>query len=643
MSFGYHRRILRVNLTNGEITVETPDDVFYRRYLGGAGFVAYYLLKEVPPHTDPLGPENRLIFACGPLTGAPLAGSGRNAIGARSPLTGAMGESEVGGFWGAELKAAGFDAIIIEGQAASPVYLWVHDEGSVGDPRPTAELRDASHLWGLENKPAHIAIREELGEQRARVALCGPAGEKLVRYANIVADLKHAAGRTGLGAVMGAKKLKAVAVRGSGRVPLAHPAQVGALARWMRDNYRDLMGKFPDLGTGVSMIPYNQDGALPVHNFRDGHLDGADVLGREGLAEHVVVRMESCYACAVGCKKVAALDEPYAVDPAYGGPEFETAVSLGANCGVIDVYAVTKASERCNALGLDSISVGGTIAFAMECFEEGLLTPQDTGGLDLRFGNAEVVLQLLELIAARQGIGDLLAEGTKRAAERISGGNAKLPPQGWGGLRGGGSAERFAVHVKGQEMPYHDPRIQHGLGLGYAVSYTGADHMHSAFDSNYEHEVGMDSVRNLGVLEPMPATWLGPEKVRAILYGGLRQHLNNCLCLCSFLPYGNDQVVEVVRAVTGWDTTAWELWKAAERQVTLARAFNVRQGFTPADDRLPPRMAEPLGPGAPIVPAAVEAALPLYYEMMGWDPVTGVPRAARLYELDIGWVTSLLE
>ena len=621
MSFGYYRRILRVNLTDGQITVETPDDVFYRRYLGGAGFVAYYLLKEVPPGTDPLGPENRLIFACGPLTGAPLAGSGRNAIGARSPLTGAMGESEVGGFWGAELKAAGFDAIIIQGQAVSPVYLWVHD----GE----AELRDAAHLWGLENKATHTIIREELGEKRARVALCGPAGEKLVRYAAILADLKHAAGRTGLGAVMGSKKLKAVAVRGTGKLPLADPAQVGALARWMRDNYRDLMGKFPDLGTGVSMIPYNKSGALPVHNFRDGHLDGADVLGREGLAEHVVVRMESCYACAVGCKKVADLDEPYPVDPAYGGTEYETAASLGSNCGVTDVYAVTKASERCNALGLDSISAGGTIAFAMECFEEELLTPEDTGRLDLRFGNAEAMLQLLELIAARQGIGDLLAEGSKRAAERI-----------------GGGAERFAVHVKGQEMPYHDPRIQHGLGLGYAVSYTGADHMHNAFDINYEHEAGMDSVRNLGVLEPMPATWLGPEKVRAIIYGSLRPHLNNCLGLCNFLPYRNDQVVEAVRAVTGWDTNAWELWKAAERLVTMARAFNVRQGFTPADDRLPPRMAEPLGPdgpGEPIDPAAVEAALPLYYEMMGWDPVTGVPRAAKLYELGIGWVASLLE
>jgi aldehyde:ferredoxin oxidoreductase len=617
MSFGYHRRILRVNLTDGEIGIETPDDVFYRRYLGGAGFIAYYLLKEVPPGTDPLGPENRLIFACGPLTGAPLAGSGRNAIGARSPLTGAVGEADVGGFWGAELKAAGFDAIVLSGQAASPVYLWVYDG--------QAELRDASHLWGLENKRTHTAIREEMGESRARIALCGPAGEKLVRYAAVVADLKHTAGRAGLGAVMGAKGLKAVAVRGTGKLPVADPAQVGALARWLRDNYRELMGKFPDLGTGISVVPYNRSGALPVHNFRDGHLDGADVLGREGLAEHVVAHMESCYACAVGCKKVVVLDEPYPVDPAYGGPEYETVAALGSNCGVTDVYAVTKASERCNALGLDSISTGGTIAFAMECFEQGLLTLQDTDGLDLRFGDPEAMLQLVELIAARQGIGDLLAEGTKRAAEQI-----------------GGGAERFALHVKGQELPLHDPRIQHGLGLGYAVSYTGADHCHSAFDSSYEQEPSMDGVRNLGVLEPMPATWLGPEKVRAIIYGGLRSHLNNCLGLCNFLPYRNDQVVEAVRAVTGWDTNAWELWKAAERLVTVARAFNVRQGFTPADDRLPSRMAEALGAGEPIDPAAVEAALPLYYEMMGWDPATGVPRPAKLHELGIGWVSEML-
>ena len=620
MTGGFHGRILRVDLTTGQIDVETPGEVFYRRYIGGAGFIAYYLLKEVPPGTDPLGPDNRLVFACGPLTGAPLAGSGRNAIGALSPLTGALGEADVGGFWGAELKAAGFDAIVVEGQAASPVYLWVHDG--------QAELRDARHLWGLENKETHTVIREELGERRARIALCGPAGEKLVRYASIVADLKHVAGRTGLGAVMGAKNLKAVAVRGTGRVPLADGQAVGGLARWMRDNYRELMGAFPDLGTGVSVIPYNAMGVLPVHNFRDGHLEGADAIGREGLAEHVVVRMESCYACAVGCKKVVDCDEPYAIDPAYGGPEYESAASLGSNCGIADVYAVSKASERCNALGLDTISTGGTIAFAMECFEEGLLTPEDTGGLALRFGDADAMLQLLEMIAARKGIGDLLAEGTMRAAEQI-----------------GSGAARFAVQVKGQEFPYHDPRLQHGLGLGYAVSYTGADHCHSAFDRNYEQEPTMNDVRNLGILEPMPATWLGPEKVRAILYGGLRHHLDNCLGLCYFLPYRNDQVVEAVQAVTGWDTSAWELWKAAERLLTMARAFNVRQGFTPADDRLPPRMAEPLGPespSAPIDPAAVKAALPLYYEMMGWDPVTGIPRQARLYELDIGWVAELL-
>jgi aldehyde:ferredoxin oxidoreductase len=621
MSFGgSHGRILRIDLGTRRIDVETPEENFYRRYLGGAGFVAACLLKEVPPGADPLGPDNRLVFALGPLTGTPLAGSGRNAIGAHSPLTGALGEAEVGGFWGAELKAAGFDAIIVQGRAASPVYLWIRD----GE----AELRDAAHLWGRENKETHAAIRDELGEPRARIALCGPAGENQVRYAAVVADLKHVAGRTGLGAVMGAKNLKAVAVRGTGRPPLAHRDRVLALARWLRDNYRERMGKFPDLGTGVSVIPYNAEGALPVHNFRDGHLDGAEAIGREGMAEHVVVRMESCYACAVGCKKVVDLDEPYRVDPAYGGPEYETAAAIGSNCGIADVYAVSKASERCNALGLDTISTGGTIAFAMECFENGLLTREDTGGLELRFGNAEAMLHMIEQIAARQGLGDLLAEGTRRAAARI-----------------GQGAERLAVEVKGQELPYHDPRIQHGLGLGYAVSYTGADHCHSAFDRSYEQEPGLGGVRNLGVLETMPATWLGPEKVRAILYGGLRAHLDNCLGLCNFLPYSNEQVVEAVRAVTGWDTNAWELWKVAERLLTLARAFNVRQGFTPADDRLPPRMAEPLGadgPGAPIDPAAIEAALPLYYEMMGWDPGTGVPRRAKLYELDIGWVADLL-
>jgi aldehyde:ferredoxin oxidoreductase len=621
MPYGYTGQVLRVDLTSGRTWVEEPGDLFYRRYVGGALFVAYYLLKEVPPGTDPLGPENLLVFACGPLTGAPLSGSGRNAVGARSPLTGAMGEADVGGFWGAELKAAGFDAVVVQGESPSPVYLWIHD----GE----AELRDASHLWGLENKDTHAAILQELGERRARIALCGPAGENLVRYAAIVADLKHVAGRAGLGAVMGAKKLKAVAVRGTGRAKMAEPDQVAGLARWLRDNLDDLMGDFAKMGTGVSVVPYNAQGALPVHNFRDGHLDGADILGREGFAEHVVSRMESCYACAVRCKKVVDLEEPYRVDPAYGGPEYESAASLGSNCGVIDLPAVSKASERCNALGLDTISTGGTIAFAMECFEEGLLSPQDTGGIDLRFGNAEAMLQMVDWIAARHGIGDLLAEGTRRAADRI-----------------GGGAQRFALHVKNQEIPLHDPRIQHGLGLGYALSYTGADHCHSVFDGSYEQEPTMSSVRNLGVLEPMSATSLGPEKVRAVLYGGLRRHLDNILCLCLFLPYRNDQVVEVMRAATGWDTSTWELWKAAERLVTMGRVFNIRNGFTPADDRLPARLAQPLGvdgPGEPIEPTVLHDALSNYYEMMGWDPNTGVPRKSKLHELDIAWVADLLD
>ncbi len=306
--------------------------------------------------------------------------------------------------------------------------------------------------------------------------------------------------------------------------------------------------------------------------------------------------MTSCYACVVGCKRVVELEEPYRVDAAYGGPEYETAVGIGALCGIADVYAVSKASERCNALGLDTISAGGTIAFAMECFEEGLLTAEDTGGLDLRFGNAEAMLQALELIAAREGVGDLLAEGSqgRRGAYR---------PRG---------AERYVVTVKGQELPYHDPRIQHGLGLGYAVSPTGADHMHNAHDRGYEQEATMEGVRNLGILETMPATSLGPDKVRAIVYGSLRNHLDNMLGMCNFLPYRNDQIVEAMRVVTGWNTSTWELWKAAERMLTLARAFNLRQGLGPADDRLPPRMAEPLaaeGTGAPIAPEAIKCRL----------------------------------
>jgi aldehyde:ferredoxin oxidoreductase len=621
MAFGFHNKILRVDLTQQTIAVEEPGELFYRKYLGGLAIICYYLLRETPPHIDPLGPQNKLIFATGPLTGITTGGSGRNSVGARSPLTGALGSSEMGGYWGAELKKAGFDAIIIEGQSSEPVYLWVHDG--------VAEIRPAKHLWGLENLPAHRLIQEEIGQKNARISQCGPAGENLVLYANIMADLSHSAGRTGLGAVMGSKKLKAIAVWGSNKLPVYDSEKILAMAQWMVKNHKSMTGSLSVFGTGGSIPGYNRMKVLPTNNYQLGYLEGAEQVAPAVFMEQIGKRMGSCFSCPVRCKKEVEMKEPYPVDPAYGGPEYETIGSVGTACGVNDLAAVAKASERLNALGMDSMSCGMTIAWAMEAYEKGLLGPEDTGGKELRFGDGEAMLELIEDIACRRGIGDLLALGSKKAAERL-----------------GKNSIEFAMQVKGLEIPMHDPRLQHGLGLGYALSYTGADHNHNVFDIDYANVKEMKDLYAMGILEDMHPQSLGPEKVRAYAYGVLRPNLNNILGMCNFLPYTDNQIAELLAASTGWNCSLWELMKGAERGLTMARAYNAREGFTAKDDTLPKRFFESVGSegsvGKPLDAEALQEAVQLYYQMMGWEPQTGRPTRARLEELGIGWVDQVL-
>ncbi len=616
MPNGYNDKILRVNLTSGNIGTESPDESFYRTHMGGEGLIAYYLLKELEPGIDPLGPQNKLIFAPGVLTGVPLAGTGRNSVGGKSPLTGGFGTADGGGFWGAELKRAGYDAIIVEGKADHPVYLWLTEDG--------AELRDARHLWGKTTAQAQQAIQEELGDKFIRVAQIGPGGEKLVRYACVINDLKHAAGRTGMGAVMGSKNLKAVAVRGKKPVSLADPEKVQALGKWMAENVMKLAGGMYDSGTAGGVMALNAGGGLPTRNFSAGTFAGAEKISGQTMRDTILIKRENCFACPVNCKRVVKVDEPYQVDPIYGGPEYETIGAFGSTCGIDDLKAIAKANEICNACSIDTISTGVTIAFAMECFERGLLTLDDTGGIDLRFGNAAAMLQVLDLITKREGIGDILAEGSLRAAAKI-----------------GKGAEKYAIQVKGQEVPMHEPRMKHALGLGYAVSPTGADHCHNLHDTGYTKSTG--DMKAFGVLHPLPASDLSLDKVRLFMYKTHMSHWNNCGVMCNFVPWNTVQLEEIVRAVTGWNTTAWELAKVGERAATLARLFNLREGFTAADDNLTPRFLEPFaeGPlqGVAVNAAALEAARQGYYAMMGWDE-QGVPTRAKLYELGVGWAAS---
>ncbi len=620
---GYNGKILRVNLSHNSISVETTDEKFRRMYLGGAGFVSYFLLKELHKGTDPLGSDNKLIFAIGPVTGAPLPGSGRNCVGAKSPLTGGIAKSEVGGFWGAELKRAGYDIIIVEGRAEKPVYLWVHN----GE----ASIRDATHLWGMKTKETQKSIRSELGDNLIQVAQIGPAAEKLVRYACIMNGLFDTAGRGGLGAVMGSKNLKAIAVRGHQATRITTPERVAEFKKWRVDNKSTLglTNKLQEFGTGSAMAVYEANGNLPVRNFRDGLFPSVNKIDAQAVKDTIRIGMDGCFACSVRCKKVVEFQEPYPVDSAYGGPEYETLTALGSNCGIDNLKAIAKGSEMCNAYSLDTISVGAVIAFAMECFENGILTAEDTNDIELRFGNDEAMLKIIELIARREGIGNLLAEGVSRAAQKI-----------------GKGASKFAMQVKGLEPGMHEPRLKRGLGLGFMVNPHGADHVCNVLDDTFVEDRQLKGIKPLGILEPLSMDDIGPRKVALFKLMQLKHIIEDSLVTCMLLPYTHQQLADITAVVTGWDTGVVEQMRIAERILTITRLFNIREGFTAADDELPQRFYQPKTDGAladkPLDPTEMERAKRYYYALMGWDTHTGIPTAEKLEELGIDWAKAYL-
>jgi aldehyde:ferredoxin oxidoreductase len=510
-------------------------------------------------------------------------------VGALSPLNSGFGESEAGGFWGAELKRAGWDGIVVHGASDTPKYLWIKD----GD----VEVRDGKHLWGKEALEVEDAIREELGEPRARVAQCGPAGEKLVRYAIIGNDLNEAAGRTGLGAVMGSKKLKAVAVRGTQAVPIADKKGLNEIAKWVSSTVEEVHRAFHDYGTGVAMQGKNLEGGMPTLNYRMGKFDAIAEVDAIAVMDNYGVEMGACYACSVRCKKVVQVEQRqenagvtkkgkpihadpegrWSVNPRYGGPEYESLASLGPSVGVADLVAVLKSNELCNALGIDTISTGTTIAWAMEAFEKGLLTAHETTGLELTWGDGGTVVRLIEMIANREGLGDLLAEGSERAAAKI-----------------GRGTEKFLTTVKGMEMAMHDPRHMERMRGSYLTAPTGGDHMQ-------QHDLKNGGRNEVG--------------------------------LCHFLQYNDNQSLDIMNAVTGWGMTQEEWEAMARRGLTMARLFNMRQGRRRADDRLPERFTEDLPMHKGVSHEQQSAIVTEYYDRMGWDSESGLPTVDTLEEL----------
>lgn len=613
-----------VDLQSGRIWNEVLDEATYRRYPGGSALAVYLLLQHLAPGVQPLSPDNVLVFAVSPLTGLPISGQSRVIISARSPLTGGIGDSQGGGFFPAQMRAAGADALVFLGKAAEPVYFSLENG--------RAKLHRAEHLWGKNTGEVQELIREELGDSKIQVAQIGPAGERMVRYAAVINNANRANGRTGMGAVMGSKNLKAVAVRGIQNPKPRLEKEFKDLVqrgRALLDANQD-MQYFGKYGTAGLVEVQNARGGLPTKNWSSGYFDSALNLSGERLYDTYLKERDSCYACLIRCKRVVEI--PGRVNPGYGGPEYETIASFGSYCGIDDLEAVSEASALCNAYGLDTISTGATIAWAMDCAEKGLLKDE---GLGLKFGNAEGMLKTIERIARREGIGDLLAEGSRLAAQRL-----------------GTQAMELTSEVKGNELPAHMPQLKRSLALIYAVNPFGADHESSEHDGALSAGPGSlerQHLLELGIRDILPAQDLSPAKVKFAYYTQVFYSLLDTLGLCQFVwgpswqLYGPADTLEFVRAATGWETSLWELMKVGERRLNLLRAFNAREGIGREADTLPKKLFKPLLGGGPTEGLKIEQeefqrALELYYQMAGWDIATGYPTRAKLHELDLGWI-----
>ncbi len=580
---GWRGRILDVDLSSGTFSTRKPDERWCRAFLGGRGLGVRMLASEVPAGLDPLDPAMPLFFLTGPLTGTTFPTAGRFVVVSRSPLTGTVFDAHSGGSFGAALAAAGWDGIRVTGRGGGPCYLFAEDG--------RAELRDASHLAGLETHKTRDRILEET-PRGTRVASIGPAGEKKVLLAAIMNDRDRAAGRGGLGAVMGAKNLKAIAVRGTGKPSPADPARLDAVRKRATKVVKKnpVTGTaLPTLGTAVLVDIINQHGMFPTENFRGGVFDDAEGISGVKMAERIVVDKSACYACPIACGRRTRTSEEEGE-----GPEYETVWAFGAQCGVNDLEAVAHANYRCNRLGLDTISVGSTIGCAMELAEEGLL--QDGP----RFGDARAVVDLVEKIGRREGLGEALGVGSRRLAESR------------------GKAEA-AMHVKGLEIPAYDPRGAQGQALAYATSNRGGCHLRAY----------MISTEILGQPCPMDRfRTAGKAEVCAFF-----QHLSavvDSLILCRFTQFALpvDVYAEAFSAATGVDVSAEEILEAGERIWNLERLFNLREGFGRRDDTLPPRLLEePLdrGPSRGRCPE-LAGMLETYYRLRGWDE-DGVPTA----------------
>jgi aldehyde:ferredoxin oxidoreductase len=628
MPNGYNGKILHVDLTKGELTVEEPEEAFYRKYMGGSAMGMYYILREMPKGADPLDPENVLTLMTGVTTGAPISGQSRINANAKSPISGGIGDSQGGGFFPAELKFAGFDGIVIKGKSPKPVYLAVIDG--------QAELRDAAHLMGKRTGEVDDILHAEV-DPKAEILQHGPAAEKGVLFSSLVSMSNRNNGRTGMGLVMASKNLKAVVARGRKRVSLADPKALTELNKTgpkiLPDN-PDMPGLAAE-GTATVVIFQNTIGSLPTHNYNEAQFQRCDDISGARMVETILKERDTCFACVVRCKRVVEIKEgAYRVDPKYGGPEYETLGTFGSYCDISDMESIARANQLCNEYGVDTIAAGATIAFAMECFEKGVITTEQTHGLELSFGDPDAMLKALEMMLNAEGdFGKTLGQGSERAAKI------------WGN-----GADEFLITVKGSEAPAHMPQAKRSLGLIYAVNPFGADHQSSEHDPYYEEgvaDLNLNRLKLIGLSEPQPGYSLTPEKVRFAYLTEVFYSMLDSVELCQFVfgpawtLYGPAETVQMIRAVTGWDVTVEDLMEIGERRLNLFRAFNAREGLDRKADKLPKKFFKKLqgiGPtaGIALTQEEIESAIDEYYRLAGWTN-NGIPTPETMDRLDIAW------
>jgi len=605
-------RTLIVDLSRNKISVEPTKLDYARLYLGGSGLACRILLDMVDSTTNPLGPDNPLVFATGPLVGTAAPDCGRYVACARSPLTGIWGEANSGGIFGPKMKSAGFDALVVLGQAKSPVYVTVAD----GD----AEISDARHLVGVDAKETQSIVKKEIGDSAASVACIGRAGENLVKYAAIMNDWNRAAGRTGMGAVMGSKKLKAIAASGTKRVPVANPKGfmdvVKAASTYIRESA--LTQAFQLAGSSNGADYFNELGDMPSRYFTSGGFEGVYEIDGLAMKDKILTGTTTCFGCPIRCGRVVTIKEGKYSLGEIDGPEYETICGFGPNIGNTNLEGISYANNLCNLYGLDTISTSVSIGFAFYMFEKGILTTADTGGLALEWGNVDSAIKLVELIAERKGIGDVLAEGVRAVGQRYG-------------------VPEYAIHVKGLELPFHDPRGLNGMAIGYAAGTRGACHNSS---SVYLVEVGQIAPE-VGIITRDPKTDEGKAELSA-RSENLRA-VYNSMIMCIFANPPVEHIAALIETATGRPFSLGDLMLYGERMIAMKRVFNSRMGMTRKDDTLPQLLMKPLSEGGARgnVPD-LERQLREYYSFRGWDSSTGRPTEAKLKQLGVGELAAYL-